>query len=291
LVGQGKGIICLFVLPGQERGTQHSRPSISLSPPRDLDFQTSNTTMKPTSPLSLLLFLSLSSAAPIPSKDCPHHSPCQSWLHTLFSSISRTKPPPNPYRINDHTPSTRISEPHFPENQYPTSYTLHEIQEHLKYPIIIFEDEEPIDNTPIYPSHAQSPSEALALTRPLPSAYLLSLSSSAQNNPPQNAPHEPEASSTLFPPPSKPTSSLSELRQSDSARYWASLSIPISIQTQHLAPQDVTSDGQILRCWKTDMRGPMFRAREYSDLLVVGIVVVFLCAVVLLEAVEYFGDL
>ena len=32
-------------------------------------------------------------------------------------------------------------------------------------------------------------------------------------------------------------------------------------------------------------------AREYSDLLVVGIVVLFLAAVVVMEAVEYFGEL
>jgi hypothetical protein len=31
--------------------------------------------------------------------------------------------------------------------------------------------------------------------------------------------------------------------------------------------------------------------REYSDMLVVGIVVLFLAAVVVLEAVEYCGDL
>lgn len=36
---------------------------------------------------------------------------------------------------------------------------------------------------------------------------------------------------------------------------------------------------------------PMVMAREYSDLLVVGIVVLFLAAVVVLEAVEYCGDL
>lgn len=36
---------------------------------------------------------------------------------------------------------------------------------------------------------------------------------------------------------------------------------------------------------------PIVLARDYSDLLVVGIVVLFLVAVVLLEAVEYCGDL
>jgi hypothetical protein len=36
---------------------------------------------------------------------------------------------------------------------------------------------------------------------------------------------------------------------------------------------------------------PVVMAREYSDLLVVGIVVLFLVAVVVLEAVEYFGAL
>lgn len=36
---------------------------------------------------------------------------------------------------------------------------------------------------------------------------------------------------------------------------------------------------------------PIVMAREYSDLLVVGIVVLFLAAVIVLEAVEYCGDL
>lgn len=36
---------------------------------------------------------------------------------------------------------------------------------------------------------------------------------------------------------------------------------------------------------------PMIMAREYSDLLVVAIVVLFLAALVVLEAVRYIGDL
>jgi hypothetical protein len=36
---------------------------------------------------------------------------------------------------------------------------------------------------------------------------------------------------------------------------------------------------------------PIVMTREYSDMLVVGIVVLFLAAVVVLEAVEYCGDL
>ena len=40
--------------------------------------------------------------------------------------------------------------------------------------------------------------------------------------------------------------------------------------------------------WKVQ---PIIMAREYNDLLVVGIVVMFLAAVIIMEAVEYCGSL
>lgn len=69
---------------------------------------------------------------------------------------------------------------------------------------------------------------------------------------------------------------------------------------ENKAGKDLISDGFTKKCGDySKLAGsaylrvgqPMILAREYSDLLVVGIVVLFLAAVVIMEAVEYCGDL
>lgn len=103
---------------------------------------------------------------------------------------------------------------------------------------------------------------------------------------------------------SKPTSTLSKLRKEDAVRYWATITsdFPITIDEKECEDM-VISDGPVStmpKCGDCNKLAasaylrvgqPMIMAREYSDLLVVAIVVLFLAAVVVLEAVRYIGDL
>lgn len=133
--------------------------------------------MKPTSPLSLLLFLHLVSGIPIPTRvsftpsDC-HYGSCAPSLRT---ALILSKP---------NTPPTKLSEPHFPSHQLSSSKQILD---------------EIYDNTPRTPPKTISPTAALTAKHPLSSNYLLSLA-----NP---------ASDTTTPLPSKPTSELPKLRK------------------------------------------------------------------------------
>ena len=100
--------------------------------------------------------------------------------------------------------------------------------------------------------------------------------------------------------PSKPTSALPELREEDKARYWATITSDHQITVKE--GQEVVSDGPVRMAKCGDyskiagsaylrVGQPIVLAREYSDLLVVAMVVLFLVAVVVVEAVEYFSDL
>jgi hypothetical protein len=233
--------------------------------------------MKPTSPLSLLLFLSVTTAVPIPwklPKECLHYTTCQPWLREIIAS-SPSK--------NDHTPPARLPTPHFPAHQlYPPSSSL---ESHREI------EEEAFNNGPIRPPKDQHPNLALSSNRPLQSSYLLSLSNPALKNPPQGEPQSTSSDDAL---PSKPTSALPTLRKDDAIRYWATIKVDEK-EGQNLP----ASDGTGRKCENfSNFAGsaylrvgqPMIMAREYSDLLVVGIVVIFLIAVVVLEAVEYCGD-
>ncbi|PMD46765.1 hypothetical protein L207DRAFT_220681 [Hyaloscypha variabilis F] len=207
--------------------------------------------MKATSPLSLLFFLQLASALPIPTKelvlyDC-RHSSC----------LSLSKP---------NTPPTKLtlSEPHFPSHQLSSpSDLLNEI----------------FDNSVRTPSPKTPPSRALTSSHPLSSAYLLSLSQSSSS---------PATTSAL---PSKPTSELPNLRKEDAQRYWASQ----SGSSEGSAMVDFGPTRAIKLCGHGQdqylkIQGA-YLARQYSDLIVVGIVVLFLAVVVALEACERCGDL
>jgi hypothetical protein len=214
--------------------------------------------MRPSSPLPFL-FLYLTSAAPIPillPADCQNFEACQPAL----SVGSRPSTPP-----------TKLSNPHFPSHQLtsPATTAKHHVSE------------ETFNNAPITPPKTISPSAALGVAVPLESAYLQSLASPSST-----------AANSLA---AKPTSSLPHLRKEDELRYWAGLlSGPIKEEdkehhksvtafvncAEHLQPASYTGVGR-----------PKFMSREYSDLLVVSIVVLFLAAVLVLEAMEKFGDL
>jgi len=183
--------------------TQRTALSIYLSPrpsgtsirPRRLSF-IYIFNMKPTSPLSLLLFLQLTTAAPLPliyAHGVSSH--CSSALcHEILSTSN-----------NGHTPPTRLSDPHFPSHQLDSSTSTSQ-------------EEEPIDNHHFTPSSSVEPSKALLAEKPLSSSYLKTL---AKPLPPtlQKSPIEKTATDAL---PSKPTSALPILRKEDDERYWAS---------------------------------------------------------------------
>jgi hypothetical protein len=200
--------------------------------------------MKPTSPLSLFLFLQLASALPLPMKQLVLFDCRTANCHSL------SKP---------NTPPTKLSEPHFPSHQLsPPAPLLDEIYDHAV--------RTPSPDTP--------PSKALSSSHPLSSAYLLSLVS------------QPDTTTSL---PSKPTSELPNLRKEDAQRYWASQSAEGITVVELAPPQSIKLCGhgreQFLK-----IQGA-YLARQYSDLIVVGIVVLFLAVVVALEACERCSDL
>jgi hypothetical protein len=215
--------------------------------------------MKPTSPLSLLLFLQLASTSPIPlstffpSKDCIHSSCTPSQQAAFILSISKP-----------HTPPTHLTEPHFPSHQLSTDTSI---------------PAEIIDNTPLSPPKHTPATIALTASRPLVSSYILSLSS------PSPTPSEdPEAAL-----PAKPTSALGDLRKEDARQYWESLQslteITPSKESVFLKekPRIIYLCGEVKA---TTTQSRRYSAREDSDLMVVGIVVLFLIMAVAVEAVE-----
>jgi hypothetical protein len=237
--------------------------------------------MKPTSPLSLLLFLHLTTSAPIPTK---HTSTLPTDCLHYFSSTCRSLLPSKP-----NTPPTTLSNPHFPYHQLSpqTDSSVHREQEAV------------FQNTPITPPKGIRPSRALKGPVPLESSYLLSLADPA-TKPPSQDPLSKTQSPTSDALPAKPTSALPHLRKEDAKRYWASLraqTLGLSIGDEERA----VSDGPVIpksRICSEGMAGgrmyvgkPVLIAREYGDMMVVGIVVIFLAAVVVMEAVEKCGDL
>jgi hypothetical protein len=157
-----------------------------------------------------------------------------------------------------NTPPTKLSEPHFPSHQ-------------LSSPAQLLGE---IYNAVRTPSPRTPPSRALSSQHPLSSAYLLSLVS------------QPD---TTTPFPSKPTSELPDLRKEDAQRYWASQSAE-STTVSELAPSQAIQICGHGRDQYFKIQGA-YLARQYSDLMVVGIVVLFLAMVVALEACERCGDL
>ncbi|KAH7386467.1 hypothetical protein BKA64DRAFT_144231 [Cadophora sp. MPI-SDFR-AT-0126] len=220
--------------------------------------------MKPTSPLSLLLFLQLASATPLPENLFP--TDCQSTSCAAFRSALLSSKP--------NTPPTRLTDPHFPTHQLSSPDTL---------------DGDSFDNHPLSPSEDTRPSVALTSDRPLSSSFLLSLANPASSPSIQKAPQKTDSEESLA---SKPTSALPGLRKEDAKRYWASLR-PTSVNKDGEAVEVEGPRRRLRLCGTTDFIAENYvsfhgvrLARDYSDLMVVGIVVLFLVAVVALELVE-----
>ena len=169
-----------------------------------------------------------------------------------------------PYTLPKH-----LSEPHFPSHQLSSDNSI---------------PAEIIDNTPLSPPKHTPATIALTASRPLVSSYILSLSS------PSPTPSEnPEAAL-----PAKPTSALGHLRKEDARQYWESLQSPAEITPSKDSvvlqekPRIIHLCGEVK---VTTTRNRRYLAREYSDLMVVGIVVLFLIMAVTVEAVERIDSL
>lgn len=201
--------------------------------------------MKPTSPLSLLLFVQLATSAPIRIPSI-HSTSIPTQYRCAFASCQA-------YPSNDHTPTTKLSDPHFPAHQLSSSEDI------------------PLDNRPYTPTSRILPAEALTAEHPLSSAYLKSL-----------------AGKTTDALPSKPTSALPDLREEDARRYWAEM---VGAET----PTSTSGPGsRKLQCGthvlEAQATSTAYVVREYSDVMVMAIVLFFLVLVIGIEAVEKLGS-
>jgi len=231
--------------------------------------------MKPSSPLSLFIFLHLTCAVPIPITFPPD---CQSlWCQSILSSRPQLANRP-----------TQFSNPHFPSHQL--SAASEATDRHL--------DKEEFNNTPMTPPLSSEPSQSLSADHPLVSSYLQSLANPALKNP--SEPHPSSPSSAPAAQAAKPTSALPHLRKIDAIRYWA---LPLRLSKVNGEKESITRGrllqpgtkcsggmGEIMTV-HARLRQPTLVAKEYSDFIVVGIVVLFLVAVVAMEAWEKFNSL
>ncbi|RDW61564.1 hypothetical protein BP5796_11456 [Coleophoma crateriformis] len=259
--------------------------------------------MKPTSPLSLLLFLHLTtgtSAAPIAlNRDCQHYASCDPTLREVLSEIASHHKPPVSAPIAGSAPGS--SSPHFPSHQ------VENLLPQPAHPTSPFA-EEPFSNKPVRPAGSVSPNAALSAQVPLESSYLLSLTAqpaSYAQRPLTDASNPTPSTHGL---PAKPTSALPALRKEDERRYWESVAQGERVKQEAAlanAPVNGKQDyrdamkASIAKCTQylerekyDEMRGwSGNKAREYSDMLVVGIVVLFLCSVIVVEAIEKLSEL
>ncbi|CZT13778.1 uncharacterized protein RAG0_17275 [Rhynchosporium agropyri] len=223
--------------------------------------------MKPTSPLSLVLFLQLVSATPLPETLFPSDCLRTSCAGFRSSLLSAGKP---------NTPPTRLTNPHLPTHQLSSPDTL---------------DQETFNNRPLIPAKYTPPSIALTSQRPLSSSYLRSLGNPASSPAIQKPPHA--TNSQDIHPPSKPTSALPHLRKEDTKRYWASLRPARGGGSRNEAVETGGPRNTVHLCGASAFLAEnyvsfhgMRLARDYSDLIVVGIVLLFFIAVIALELVQ-----
>ncbi|APA08859.1 predicted protein [Sclerotinia sclerotiorum 1980 UF-70] len=227
--------------------------------------------MRPSSPLSLLLFLQFSTAFPVDprttsqSQKClnsPSCSSLRSAMSTLSFSLSHPKP-------------SDPRNPHFPEHQKqplvtfvkPTTTSSSSSDEGN------FAHEGAFDNAPMTPSKDISANEALSAEAPLSTAYLQSLTKTVD---------EDEAR------PSMPTSALPSLRKEDARRYWEEESGKKSISGEK-------PDCGNSKMWHGTAVGYRSRMTHFemgsrNDFMVVGIVVIFLFVVFALEVMDRVGN-
>jgi hypothetical protein len=175
------------------------------------------------------------------------------------------------------TPPTKLINPYFPPHQ-------------LREPPKLADTDERFLNAPINPPTIIPPSQALSAQAPLTSAYLLSI--------PRYKPSEVEPDYTPVKDalPSKPTSALPSLRKEDAMRYWqeTAQTTKAAVEETFMSDRPVSS---AMKCTQTSAyqrvgQSATTRAlRDYNDLMVVGIVVVFLAAVVIFELMQNVTDL
>lgn len=178
---------------------------------------------------------------------------CADYLECRSLHDAYAHSPPSTSRPPPPLPPSELTpQPHFPDHQPFPSFNR--------------------DSHPVAPPIALTPSNALSAHVPLSSAYLLSLA-----NP---------SSDAL---PSKPTPALPSLRKADAIRYWREhslLNVPQKDQTvDAVAPTAKCAH----RLGGQPSTGKF--VRDYNDLMVVVIVVLFLLAVLVLELIQKVGDL
>lgn len=221
--------------------------------------------MKSTSPIPVLLLLQLLTgvrAVPIPfHHDCQHYASCDPSIYDLLTELALDSKAHAPPRLK------LLSDPHFPAHQ-------------LNSPLRP-SPEDGFERVLLRPPPTLSPSSALSANAPLQTTYLLSLFS-------PSAAKDSVVTATDPALPSKPTSALPDLRREDERRYWNAVlrgEEPVAESCgQH-------SSMHIHRGMMSGRHGwKITRSREYSDLLVVGIVILFLCVVIVVEVVEKIGD-
>lgn len=224
--------------------------------------------MRPTSPLSLLLFLQLSTAFPVTTRLNPHSQEC---LHSQSCTTLRSAINQLSLSLSHSKPSNPLN-PHFPEHQKlplpqfvkptTTSPPNHEY----------YAQEGAFDNAPTNPSEDTPADEALSAATPLTSAYLQGLTKTND---------EDDAR------PSMPTSALPSLRKEDARKYWEEENGVKGIN----AEKTICGNSNM---WSGTAVGYRTRLTHLemgrkNDFMVVGIVVVFLFVVCALEFVERFG--
>ncbi|KAH6716428.1 hypothetical protein BKA61DRAFT_603119 [Leptodontidium sp. MPI-SDFR-AT-0119] len=227
--------------------------------------------------LALTFFYHLVTAAPIPSqyrivlaKDY------------LYYASAACPPSQRIAFLNTHFSSYQIINPST------TSAVAHQTSEHT------------FTNAKITaPEHLER-SHALSAKVPSESSYLLSIANPATVLVQQGPPSKVISTTDAFA--AKPTSALSYLRKADVIRYWANIRSGSSSDENERYDEAVTNDGLVMSgstriCadgFSTEgfcCRESMFIAWGNGDLLICGILVLFLVGVIALEVAEMISDL
>jgi hypothetical protein len=217
---------------------------------------------------ALLFLVGIVSSAPILlSNDCSSYQACQQQPDTQ----SEPATPPAHLRSNPLLPLDQLTSPSSP----------------LEY--------EHFNNLPQTPAAHTDPDAALSTEAPLTSSYLLSITPQpAAQNPVLKADPEasPEKTQVFDAPLAMPTSRPPELRNQDAARHWTSQHAGAEYKNAN-DDSAVAACSPIMRCSGSllgveGMAGIGTLGREYfdNDLLVVGIVLLFLGIVICVELVQ-----
>lgn len=241
--------------------------------------------MKLPSPLTLLtlvFYLHLLTATPIPSEyrnilstDYLYYT-CQPSQRITFTS----KP---------NTPQKTLSTPHFSSRQLFSFFSSSAFAHRAA--------EQTFNNAPLTPPKQLERSQALSARVPLQSSYLLSLANTATILEHQD--RFPKALSVTDDLAAKPTSALPYLREEDAKRYWATLH-PGPSSGENGEHGEIVAGDRLVVVGSTRVCADGFPIKEfysreptrgYDDILVVGILVLFLVAVAAWEAAEIIGDM